>query len=82
MPAPVVVAPEARANYYEAADGAGGLLAIVKSPMGLMMLMMVGMVFLLPKMMDGIDPEELKQMQKEMAAKQKDNPLNKLLGGQ
>ena len=78
-PAPVVVAAEAPLDYYEKEDG-GGLMKMVMSPMGLMAVFMCVMAFVMPRMLEGIDPEELKKMQKEMQAQQKDNPLNKLMG--
>ena len=41
------------------------IMSIFRQPMMLMMMFTMGMVFLLPKMMAGIDPEELKKMQAE-----------------
>ena len=42
-------------------------LAILKNPMLLMMLFSAGMMWYMPKMMEGMDPEQRAQMEKQMA---------------
>ncbi|WZZ24170.1 hypothetical protein YC2023_007571 [Brassica napus] len=42
------------------------VMAILKSPMGLMVGFMVVVVFLMPKLMENIDPEEMKRTQEEL----------------
>jgi hypothetical protein len=54
-------------------------MGLLKSPMGLMIGFMVVCVFLLPKLMDQIDPEEMKRVQEEM--RNKPSPLSNLLQG-
>jgi hypothetical protein len=44
---------------------------MLKNPMVLMMLFSVGMMVLMPKMMEGLDPEEKARMKQQMEA-QKD----------
>ncbi|WOL13532.1 ER membrane protein complex subunit [Canna indica] len=44
------------------------IMSLVKSPMGLMMGFMILMVFIMPKMMENIDPEEMRRAQEEMRA--------------
>jgi ER membrane protein complex subunit 7 len=57
------------------------ILSILKNPMVFMMIAMAGMAYMLPKLMEGMDPEERAMMQKQMQAQQ--NPqqmLSSLLG--
>jgi hypothetical protein len=57
------------------------ILSIFKNPMVFMMIAMAGMAYMLPKLMEGMDPEERAMMQKQMQAQQ--NPqqmLSSLLG--
>ncbi|EFJ36683.1 hypothetical protein SELMODRAFT_77297, partial [Selaginella moellendorffii] len=42
------------------------VLGLLKSPMGLMVAFMLIAVVVLPKLMDNIDPEEMKKIQEEM----------------
>jgi ER membrane protein complex subunit 7 len=46
------------------------VMSIVQNPMILMMLVMVGMMFAMPKMMENLEPEERERMQRQMAAQQ------------
>jgi hypothetical protein len=55
------------------------VMAIFQQPMMLMMMFTMGMVFLLPKMMGSIDPEELKKMQAEQG--DPSQMLSQLMGG-
>ena len=59
------------------------ILSIFRHPMILMMVPMMLMMFCLPKMMENVDPEELKQMQDKMKSSGED-PMDQLpawLGG-
>lgn len=47
------------------------VFSILQSPMILMSVFMMAGVYFLPKMMEGIDPEELKQAQEMMAGGKK-----------
>ncbi|CAL9234006.1 unnamed protein product [Arabidopsis halleri] len=61
----LVLEPLREEQYYEIREPFN-ILSIVKSPMGLMVGFMVVVVFLMPKLMENIDPEEMKQAQEEM----------------
>ncbi|ESQ46672.1 hypothetical protein EUTSA_v10000323mg [Eutrema salsugineum] len=61
----LVLEPLREEQYYEVREPFS-ILSIVKSPMGLMVGFMVVVVFLMPKLMENIDPEEMKQAQEEM----------------
>ncbi|KAH0865669.1 hypothetical protein HID58_082880, partial [Brassica napus] len=61
----LVLEPLREEQYYEIREPFS-ILSIVKSPMGLMVGFMVVVVFLMPKLMENIDPEEMKQAQEEM----------------
>ncbi|KAL3679889.1 hypothetical protein R1sor_022845 [Riccia sorocarpa] len=56
------------------------LVGLLKSPMGLMVGVMVVAVFLLAKLMESIDPEDMKRVQKEMR-NQPTPSFNSLLQG-
>jgi len=66
---PLNLKPHATYQYFEVKKGFN-LFAILKNPMVLMMLFSGGMMFLMPKMMEGMDPEERAQMQKQMQNQQ------------
>eukprot|EP01018_Ginkgo_biloba_P006729 Gb_01075 [translate_table: standard] len=55
-----------REEYYFEKREPFSVLSLLKSPMGLMVGFMVIAVFLLPKLMESIDPEEMKRAQEEM----------------
>nr|AAD23660.1 unknown protein [Arabidopsis thaliana] len=57
---------ETRRSLTELIREPFNIMSIVKSPMGLMVGFMVVVVFLMPKLMENIDPEEMKQAQEEM----------------
>ncbi|KAJ3679149.1 hypothetical protein LUZ60_017160 [Juncus effusus] len=61
----LVLEPLKEEQYYEIREPFS-IMSIVKSPMGLMIGFMVLVVFIFPKMMEGIDPEEMKQAQEQM----------------
>lgn len=62
---PLVLEPLRVESYYEKREPLS-LMGLLKSPMGLMVGFMGIAVFLLPKLMENIDPEEMKRMQEEM----------------
>lgn len=66
---PLVLTAHASYQYYEPRQGFN-LFGIFKNPMLLMMLVMGGMMVLMPKMMEGLDPEQKEQMQKQMELQQ------------
>ncbi|CAN8326903.1 unnamed protein product [Cochlearia groenlandica] len=61
----LVLEPLRADQYYEMREPFS-VMSIVKSPMGLMVGFMVVVVFLMPKLMENIDPEEMKRAQEEM----------------
>lgn len=64
---PFVLSPNATYQYFEAKKGFS-VFSIFKNPMVLMMVFSAGMMYYMPKMMEGLDPEEKARMQKQMAA--------------
>ncbi|KAK1613032.1 hypothetical protein QYE76_036705 [Lolium multiflorum] len=61
----LVLEPLKAEQYYEVREPFN-IMSLLKSPMGLMVGFMVLMVFVMPKMMENIDPEEIKQAQEQM----------------
>mmetsp|Transcript_31211 Transcript_31211/g.61780 ORF Transcript_31211/g.61780 Transcript_31211/m.61780 type:complete len:255 (+) Transcript_31211:117-881(+) len=53
-------------QYFEGVRGFS-IFGMLKSPMVLMMIFSAGMMFLLPKMMENMEPEDREMMQKQMA---------------
>jgi hypothetical protein len=78
LPDSLVLEPLREEYYYEKREPFSAM-GLLKSPMGLMIGFMVVCVFLLPKLMDQIDPEEMKRVQEEM--RNKPSPLSNLLQG-
>mmetsp|Transcript_24798 Transcript_24798/g.59819 ORF Transcript_24798/g.59819 Transcript_24798/m.59819 type:complete len:255 (-) Transcript_24798:410-1174(-) len=69
IPHPLELVAHASYEYYEPRQGFS-LASIFKNPMMLMMLVSVGGMVLMPKMMEGLDPDQKEQMQKQMAMQQ------------
>ncbi|OAE29547.1 hypothetical protein AXG93_702s1000 [Marchantia polymorpha subsp. ruderalis] len=65
LPDALVLEPLREEFYYERREPFS-VVGLLKSPMGLMVGFMLVAVFLLPKLMDSIDPEEMKRVQEEM----------------
>uniref|UniRef100_A0A0E0LDX3 ER membrane protein complex subunit 7 beta-sandwich domain-containing protein n=1 Tax=Oryza punctata TaxID=4537 RepID=A0A0E0LDX3_ORYPU len=61
----LVLKPLREEQYYEKREPFS-IMSLLKSPMGMMLGFMVIMVFVMPKMMENIDPEEIKQAQEQM----------------
>mmetsp|Transcript_3324 Transcript_3324/g.5058 ORF Transcript_3324/g.5058 Transcript_3324/m.5058 type:complete len:219 (+) Transcript_3324:86-742(+) len=66
---PLQLKPHAAYQYFEVKKGFN-LFSILKNPMVLMMLFSGGMMFMMPKLMEGMDPEERAQMQQQMQNQQ------------
>ncbi|KAI9034384.1 hypothetical protein DFJ74DRAFT_649357 [Hyaloraphidium curvatum] len=66
VPYPLELAPRAPYSYFTPREGFN-FFAILQNPMILMMGFMLVGVYLLPKLAEGIDPEELKRVQEEQA---------------
>ncbi|KAI5056732.1 hypothetical protein GOP47_0028550 [Adiantum capillus-veneris] len=62
---PLVLEPLREETYFEKREPFS-LMGLLKSPMGLMVAFMAVAVFLLPKLMGNIDPEEMRRMQEDM----------------
>lgn len=61
----LVLEPLREEQYYEIREPFSPM-SIVKSPMGLMVGFMVIVMFLMPKLVENMDPEEMKRAQEEM----------------
>ncbi|KAL7537515.1 hypothetical protein ACHAXR_009802 [Thalassiosira sp. AJA248-18] len=69
IPHPLELTAHASYEYYEPRQGFS-IFSILKNPMLLMMIVSVGGMVMMPKMMEGLDPEQKEQMQKQMAMQQ------------
>lgn len=65
IPYPLELTAHASYEYFEPRKGFS-IFAIFKNPMFMMMLFSVGIMFLMPKMMEGLDPEEKERMKQQM----------------
>lgn len=70
----IAIQPSALHNFYQTKEPFN-LLAMILSPMGLMMLFGIGMVIIFPRIINSMDPEELEQLKKQQAEM---NPMNML----
>ncbi|GAV60540.1 DUF2012 domain-containing protein [Cephalotus follicularis] len=61
----LVLEPLREEQYYEIREPFS-IMSLVKSPMGLMVGFMLLVVFIMPKLVESIDPEEMKRAQEEM----------------
>ncbi|XP_011626409.1 ER membrane protein complex subunit 7 homolog isoform X2 [Amborella trichopoda] len=61
----LVLEPLQEESYYEIREPFS-IISLVKSPMGLMVGFMLVAVFLLPKLMENLDTEEMRRAQEEM----------------
>lgn len=65
----LVIHALAEMTYFEERKGFS-VLSMLKNPMLLMMIVMVGMMYMMPKLMEDMNPEERAQMKKQMAMQQ------------
>ncbi|XP_050220105.1 ER membrane protein complex subunit 7 homolog [Mercurialis annua] len=61
----LVLEPMREEQYYEIREPFS-IMSLVKSPMGLMVGFMLVVMFIMPKMMENMDPEEMRRAQEEM----------------
>ncbi|CBI21129.3 hypothetical protein VitviT2T_004895 [Vitis vinifera] len=61
----LVLEPLREEQYYEIREPFS-IMSVVKSPMGLMMGFMLIVMFLMPKLVENMDPEEMRRAQEEM----------------
>lgn len=62
---PLTLTAHATYQYFENPPGFS-ISSLLKNPMLLMMLASIGLMFLMPKMMEGLEPEEKERMQRQM----------------
>lgn len=62
---PLVLNPKGTYQYFQTKKGFS-IFSMFKNPMVLMMLFSIGMMVVMPKMMEGMDPEEKAKMRKQM----------------
>ncbi|XAR70999.1 hypothetical protein NMG60_11028068 [Bertholletia excelsa] len=77
----LVLEPLREEQYYEIREPFS-IMSLVKSPMGLMIGFMLVMVFLMPKLMENMDTEEMRRAQEEMRNQGVPSLANFLPGGQ
>jgi hypothetical protein len=68
-PYPLVLTAHATYQYFEKRAGIS-IFGMLKNPMVLMMIVSAGFMFLMPKMMEGLEPEEKAKMKKQMESQQ------------
>jgi ER membrane protein complex subunit 7 len=77
----LVITAVATYEYFEVKRGFS-IMSILKNPMLLMMAFTVGMLYIMPKMMENLEPEERERMHKQMALQQDPSKmLGELFGG-
>jgi hypothetical protein len=62
---PLVLTAHATYEYFEPRPGFS-VLSLLRNPMLLMMLFSVGLMYVLPKMMENLEPEEQERMRAQM----------------
>ncbi|KAH7659964.1 putative membrane protein [Dioscorea alata] len=75
----LVLEPLKEEQYYEIREPFS-VMSLVKSPMGLMLGFMLIMLFVMPKMMENMDPEEIRRAQEEMRSQGVPSIANLLQG--
>lgn len=83
---PLVLSPHAKLNYFQKKEGFNLYRTVAGNPMMLMMVVMGGVVMLFPKMLAGMDKEELNKMMEEQKASGMDTQdpmkmLQQMMGG-
>ncbi|XP_065040109.1 ER membrane protein complex subunit 7 homolog [Musa acuminata AAA Group] len=63
----LILEPLREEQYYEKREPFS-IMSLMKSPMGLMMGFMLLVMFVMPKLMENIDPEEMRRAQEDMRA--------------
>ena len=66
---PLVLNPKGTYQYFETKKGFS-IFALLRNPMVIMMLFSVGLMVMMPKMMEGLDPEEKAKMKEQMKNQQ------------
>eukprot|EP00536_Pseudo-nitzschia_multiseries_P008167 jgi/Psemu1/319318/estExt_fgenesh1_pm.C_2030013 len=66
---PLVIHPKGSYQYFETKRGFS-IFGLLRNPMVIMMLFSVGLMVAMPKMMEGLDPEEKARMKEQMKNQQ------------
>jgi hypothetical protein len=78
---PLVLYPYAQYQYFEKRRGFS-IFGLLKSPMILMMLFSGGLMYMMPKFMESLDPEEKAAMKKQLESQQDTSKMfSQMLGG-
>eukprot|EP00559_Dactyliosolen_fragilissimus_P007788 CAMPEP_0184862580 /NCGR_PEP_ID=MMETSP0580-20130426/7027_1 /TAXON_ID=1118495 /ORGANISM="Dactyliosolen fragilissimus" /LENGTH=226 /DNA_ID=CAMNT_0027360513 /DNA_START=42 /DNA_END=722 /DNA_ORIENTATION=+ len=75
---PLTLRPHAKYSYFQKRPGIS-FLFLLKNPMVIIMIMSVGIMYLMPKMMEGMDDEQKEQMKKQMEMQQNITDPSKML---
>jgi hypothetical protein len=81
IPHPLVLYANAEYQYYQPRPTFSPF-SILRSPMILIMIFSVGMMFVMPKMMGELDPDQKQQMKKQMEAQQDPTKMLSQLWGE
>ncbi len=65
---PLILQPLVTLQYFQPRPAFSLWGLVSGNPMMAMMALSMGLMFLMPKMMSGLDPEEMKKLQKDMDA--------------
>ncbi|KAG1693250.1 hypothetical protein DVH05_023716 [Phytophthora capsici] len=77
---PLNVEPVKQLDYFEQREKFN-LLGLIMNPSFLTIVVPIGLLYLLPKLQEGMDPEEMKKAQEEMGATDPSSLLAGMLGG-
>jgi len=81
MQYPLTLDAHVQTQYFEQRQQFG-LSTFLSNPMALMMFVTMGILFIFPKMMKNMDPEQMKEMQEQMNRQQDPSKLfSELMGG-
>lgn len=65
---PLLLSPHAKINYFQKKEGFNLYRAVMGNPMMIMMVVMGGVVMFFPKLLAGMDKDELNKMMEEQKA--------------
>ncbi|TDH66659.1 uncharacterized protein CCR75_006091 [Bremia lactucae] len=77
---PLVVEPVKQLDYFEQREKFN-LLSLIMNPSFLTIIVPIGLLYILPKLSEGMDPEEMKKAQAEMGSADPSSLLAGMLGG-
>lgn len=79
---PLKIAPHAQQNYFKVREPLSIQGIIYGNPMMIMMVVTFGMMIFFPKMLEGVDPEAMKEMQKPRETGEAMKNFQQMLGVQ